>query len=221
MPDNRLRLPPTKISFGNNISDDAPTVNQDHDDFPEPGQARYDHMRMYLIALLAHQSSEFSDMPSEGRTGSIWFPSDLGFFFYTDDNANTWKTIADAVGLTIDESDPTDGEHLSLSEWFAEAQPKLEGLRPKMTWSGHAANSGLVSIPVPESLQDILTPIKDDVRPLVYINGALVDPRNCNFSGCADVVELSGNVELSKNDDFTVIVEKFDNFITDEIVASG
>ena len=48
IPDNRLRFSSTKIDFANDVG----IASQDHDNYPPPqGQARFDHMRMVVIAL--------------------------------------------------------------------------------------------------------------------------------------------------------------------------
>lgn len=68
LPDNRLRLQAPAIDFTNNVG----ITGQDHDNYPAPNQqARYDHLRMYLIALLANQSSYSA--PTQYREGTLWF----------------------------------------------------------------------------------------------------------------------------------------------------
>ena len=146
MADNRIRIPSLKIDFDLDVG----LTGQDHDDFPAPGQARFDHMRMFLIGLLAHQSSLLGELPSQARTGSIWFPTDTGVFHYTPDDGQSWSSLAEAIGLIVD---TTGDDRLSLAQWFAETQPILDGLRLKATWSGSSNNNGVKSIPVPPDLQ--------------------------------------------------------------------
>lgn len=67
IPDNRIRTPAPPIDF----ADDVGETGQEHDNYPEPGQARYDWMRMFLIGLLANQAS-YSE-PVNYRKGSLWF----------------------------------------------------------------------------------------------------------------------------------------------------
>ena len=57
--DNRLQFPPTLIDFVNVVGE----TGQAHDNFPEPGQARYDWMRMAIIGLLSLQSSALPPTP--------------------------------------------------------------------------------------------------------------------------------------------------------------
>ena len=72
LPDNRIRIPAPPIDF----EDDVGETGQDHDRFPEPGQARYDWMRMFLIGLLANQAS-YSE-PVNYRKGSFWVDLNTG-----------------------------------------------------------------------------------------------------------------------------------------------
>lgn len=214
--DNRLQFPPTKIDF----SDDVGLTGQDHESVPQPGQARYDHILMWMIGLLAHQSSEYSSgtgLPNEARVGSIWYPSDLDSFLYTKDNGSTWQTIADAIAVAFDADNPDD--IVSLSEWYATAKAILDGVLPKLMWRGSSNNYSVESIPIPSSLASIINPLKDSLTPLVYKNGLLLDPTHTRFSSCCTLVELLSGEKLDKGDKFIVIVEKFDYTYTGEVTA--
>lgn len=209
--DNRLRFPAPPIDF----EDDVGITGQDHDTFPEPGQARFDHMRMAVIALLAHQSSDDDKEPSQKRTGTTWFARLSKVFKYFD--GSDFKTIAGAIGLT--EGDSED-EVLTLAEWFAIVQAQLPVLK-RMTWSGTSSADDVDVIPVPESLQDAIEASVDDLRPLVYKNGILIDPRRSRFSsGSPVLIELLSGEKLDEFDKFTVFVESFSDFVVDEIIAS-
>ena len=90
-PDQRIRLPGAKINF----STDVGTTGQDHDTFPAPGQARYDHMRMYLLGLLSNQAS-YSE-PTQYREGSFWFDlNTLTFKIYVNDS---WSSLSETILL--------------------------------------------------------------------------------------------------------------------------
>lgn len=212
--DNRHRLPAPRIDF----DDDVGTTGQDHDTHPEPGQARYDWMRMAIIALLSHQSAD--DFPTQFRTGTTQYRRDLLHYLYRKELSGgdeNWRPIAEAIAL---ETDETDGAlSLSLQGWFDSVQPLLESLRPKFTWSGSSNSNNITAIPVPDPIEAELTAIVDDIRPLVWIDGLLVDPRNTRFSEAPVVVELLSGVELNRGQRFTVITEKFSEFVVDEIVA--
>jgi hypothetical protein len=110
---------------------------------------------------------------------------------------------------------------IDLATWYAEASQKLDILQPKFTFSGTSVANNVTSIPIPNAVVTVITPIVSYLRPLVYINGFLVDPRLCNFvSGCPNCILLSGTAKLSKDDTFTVIIERFDYFVTEEVIAS-
>jgi len=105
-PDNRIRIQAPPIDFENDVG----ITGQDHDEFPVPGPARYDTMRMFLIGLLASQASY--DEPTNYRKGTIWL--DLNTFVLKirsgDGVAGTeWSDISDAIQVS---------SGLSLKDWF-------------------------------------------------------------------------------------------------------
>jgi hypothetical protein len=67
LPDNRIRFPSALIDF----TTDVGVTGQEHDNYPAPGQARYDWLRMYLLGLLSCQSSHTE--PTQFREGTWWF----------------------------------------------------------------------------------------------------------------------------------------------------
>jgi hypothetical protein len=213
--DNRLRLPPPKIDF----EDDVGTTGQDHDTFPAPKtQPRYDWMRMYLIALLSHQSSE--DDPSQKRVGTTWMQRIADSIKLKFWDGDAFQHIANAIVLEETGSGESSADVLTLAEWFIIAQAKLDQIQSKPTWSGSSISDGVTEITVPESVQSVIEDVVDLLRPLVYINGILVDPRNSEFAaGCVTTVSLLNGVEIDEGDRFTVIVEKFDPFVPDEVVV--
>lgn len=205
--DNRIKLPATLVDFVNDVG----TTGQDHDSYPEPGQARFDLMRLFLIGLLSNQSSADDNPPTEFRTGTIWFRRTTNAIqIRINDN---WVPLANAIELI------QDSDSISLSDWFTSVETQLESVVPRHTWSGSSVADGIASITVPNSLQDKIEAIKSSTRPLVYINGLLVDPRNSRFSsGFPVVIELLGGVVVDDGDRYTVVVERFDEFLQDEIV---
>jgi hypothetical protein len=202
--DNRIRLEPTEIDFEDTVG----VTGRAHDNFPAKGQQpRYDWMRIYLIGLLSLQSS--TEPPSEFRTGTLWFDrSDNTVKIY---NGAGWVDLAEHIALTDD---------LTLAEWFEIVQPKINSIQPRLTFSGTALSDNIVSIPVPQSIQDQLTSL-DGMHPFVYINGELVDPRNSNFvSELSSAVILSGGVDLDTDDEFTVIIERYEVFVLESVVIN-
>lgn len=126
LPDNRVNLQPPLIDFDTSVG----TTGQAHDTFPKPGPARYDHMRSYLIALLAHQASFLP--PVEFRLGSIWFDLNESFFKYRASNpgpiitteGDSWEDIAKGIKLE-------DG--LSLATWYEEVKTIISGIDPSVS----------------------------------------------------------------------------------------
>lgn len=193
IPDNRLRFSSTLIDFTNDVG----IASQDHDDYPPPqGQARYDHMRMVVIALLSQQSS--FDEPTEYRNGTPWF----------DLNTNTLKIRGNAGWLdysdviSLGEAD-TDGNYTTLTEWFNATEAAISTLSQEVVFNGVSTSDGVTDITIPESLRAF---IFSDTRCFFYINGLLVDPRNCDILGTS-TIRLS-NVSLSTSDEFTVILRR-------------
>ncbi len=101
LPDNRMRFPAPEINF----VDDVGTTGQDHDNFPAPGQARYDWMRLAIISLLSQQSSYRE--PTQKRIGTPWF--DLNTEKLKMWNGISWANIADFIEVNGD---------MSLTEWI-------------------------------------------------------------------------------------------------------
>lgn len=206
--DHRIAFPPTEVDF-----DKVGTTGQAHDNFPEPGQARYDWMRLVIIGLLSHQSSE--DPPTQFRVGTIWYNTTKKAFFLFD--GTSWVSLAEAISVM----ESSDGSILSLADWFTQAQDKLNNIQPRLAFSGSSVNDNVTEIPIPSSIQDTLEDIAEFVHPLVYINGELVDPRSTSFNaGCPTKILLVNDVNIDKNDRFTVIIESFEQIHPDDVVAS-
>jgi hypothetical protein len=208
--DNRMQFPPTLIDFDDQVG----VTGQLHDTYPAPGQQpRYDWFRMAIIALLSMQSSE--DPPTQYRTGTPWFNRTNNTIEVWSGTA--WVGIATFIGLETSLS----GDVTDLLGWYNSAKVKLTKIQPRITYSGRSSASNVATIPVPTSVQTTITGLESILRPLVYINGALVDPRLCNFNpGCPNSILLSGGVTLDRNDNFTVMIEYFDQFLSEDVIAS-
>lgn len=197
--DNRIALPPTLIDF---VA--VGVTGQDHDEFPAPAQQpRYDWMRLYLIGLLSNQSA--AERPTQFRTGTIFYNKTTNAFEYHD--GDNWQDIASGVLLDGSNTDNI----VTLASWYTEAVEQLASIRPRVTWSGDVLENGVTTIAIPNSAKDVIEGICDDVRPLVYRNGALINPNNTRFAaGCPTSVELLDGETLDRGDSYTVIVEKID-----------
>ncbi len=195
MPDNRLRFPSTRIDFEMDVG----VAGQDHDSFPAPGQARYDHMRLFLIALLAQQAS--FDEPSQYRDGTPWF--DLNTFTLKIRSGSEWVSYADTIALTEPDDD---GQVVTLANWYASVKDALVGISPEVVFSGSCTVDGVNVIPIPDSVQSALN---SESRVFCYIGGALVNPHNCSLVGSPTptTIRLS-NIVLNDGDTFTVVIRR-------------
>lgn len=208
IPDHRIRFPSTRIDFDTDVG----VTGQDHDSYPAPGsQARYDHQRLFLIGLLANQSS--SAAPSEYREGTLWF--DLNTSTLRIRSGDAWVPAAEALALT--EPD-TNGDVVTLASWYESLQPTLTGLAPEVVFAGHCTAS-TTTIPIPSGLQSSLD---SSSRVFLYINGQLVSPLKVSLIGSPNptTVKLSG-VSLSASDEFVVNIRKITSptYYTSTVVA--
>ena len=110
---------------------------------------------------------------------------------------------------------------INLTQFFNWAVKKLKTLLPKFTFSGMVLGNNVFRIPVPSSIQEAMTGKAELFRPLVYVNGLLLDPRLTSFpNGCPIYISIDQSIKLYDGDRFTVIIEHFDIFLEDQIIAS-
>ena len=198
LPDNRIRLSSTKLNFAADVG----TSGCDHDNYPpEGGQARFDHMRMFLIGLLSQQSSY--DEPTEKRDGTPWF--DLGSGVLKIWKNDSWMMYSEAIPIAID----VDNNVTTLAEWFDNVSSALSNLAQEITFSGSCSANNLTIINIPESLR---TYLYSDSRPFVHINGVLVDPRNTKLEpGALPTAVKLTNATINDGDTFTVCIRRVPN----------
>ena len=206
--DDRIQLPPTLVDFDNVVG----ITGQAHDNYPAGSQQpRWDWMRSYLIGLLANQSS--NDPPTQYRIGTIWYNRIKSAFEVW--NGSAWISLADVI-VTAE----TTTTITTLTQSLTALEQKTLAIQPRMTFSGHCEGVNVSHIPIPSTVQTALTNIASLVRPLVYINGRLADPRSCAFdNSCPSQINLSGTVRLQVNDVFTVVIERFDVFLNNEVIT--
>lgn len=206
LPDNRVRLSATKIDFINDVG----VASQDHDNYPPPqGQARFDHMRMFLIGLLAQQSSY--DEPTEYRDGTPWF--DLNTLTLKIRSGGEWKHIAESINLE------TDANVVRLSDWYESVNSLVISNTPELFFGGTCTSNGISVINIPVALQD---KIYADSRVFLTVNGTAIDPREIDLIGSPNPTQLSLNtVELETNDTFFVSIRRIQaaNFISNNVVV--
>lgn len=186
-PDNRIRLPATLIDFANDVG----VASQSHDNYPPPqGQARFDHMRMFLIGLLSQQSS--FDEPTEFRDGTPWF--DLNTLMLKINKGGEWVSYAEIIELA---------EDVSLANWYAEVSVALTSISQEVVFNGVCTVDGITEIAIPESLQQF---VASDTRCFLYINQKLIDPRNCSIVASTTIRIV--NATLDDGDTFTVALRR-------------
>jgi hypothetical protein len=193
LPDNRIQLPPTKIDFDTQVG----VTGQVHDDYPSPqGQARFDHMRIYLIGLLSQQSS--FDPPSQKRDGTPWF--DLNELSLKISLNNVWLPYSDAIKIG----------GMSLSDWYTNVETALVGIAPEIFFSGVCTQQGVVDIPIPTEYQVL---ISAESKAFVTINRThQFTPLEVQFIGSPNPTTIRLlNAELEADDTFAVSIRRIPN----------
>lgn len=183
-PDNSIRFPGPKIDFANDVG----LTGQDHDNVPSPGVARYDHMLIWLIGLLANQSS--TSEPTQYREGTLWFDKNIDIMKLY--NNGSFDTIAKYISLA---------DNVTLQTWYNQLSSYLETFGPEITFSG-AATGATNSITIPESLRQY---VSSTTRCYLYINGLLKDPRKISIQN-ATTINFT-DFSLANGDEFTVILK--------------
>lgn len=194
LPDNRIRLTPTKIDF----TADVGVTGQDHDSYPPPqGQARFDHMRMFLIGLLAQQSSY--DEPTQKREGTTWFDlNELAVKIFIN---SQWVNYSDAIKIGSG----------TLTDWCAEVSNSIISIFPDVVFNGICTVAGTDQISIPTALQ---SQIYSDSRAFITVTSSAgvsvtVDPREVQFVGSPTPTTLVLiNDELDEQDRFTVVIRR-------------
>ena len=199
--DNRLVLPPIKIDFGK-----VGVTGQDHDNYPAPAQARYDHMRMYLIALLSQQSSP--NQPTQYREGTPWLDISGTVPQLKINLGGQWVPYSNAMVLDNGLS------AISLTDWYAQSSALLASLAPDITFSGSATGpTSSITVPGP-----VLGSLRTNSRPFVHVNGLLLDPRSTTIEN--SVIQL-GQGQMRLGDRFSVMIRGIptQNFYVPDVPA--
>jgi hypothetical protein len=211
-PDHRIRFPSGPLDFEEHVG----LTGQPHDNFPAPGQARYDWMRMTLIGLLSNQSS--FDEPINYRLGTIWCK--LGFtdegclcqryHYYDGTEFAPLSQAIEVVGKT-------------LSEWAEHVNESIERVTVTSTFSGSVEAHEVSDISIPMDAR--LSASEDVNRPIMFRNGLLIDPRLTEFNvDRTRILLLSdpniGDATLRRDDKYTIIIDRIDVLVPETIVAS-
>lgn len=212
LPDNRLRFPTSLIDF----VDDVGMSGQDHEKFPAAdAQPRWDWLLMYFMSILSNQSSY--EEPTQYRDGTLWF--DLNTLTLKvwrssiDEITGSWMSIAGSIEL-----ETIAGNTTTLKSWYDSADAKLTGSSPVLTFSGYVTSSYATTINIPTSLQSSIDLSK--TRPFLYINGLLVDPRDCEYY-TNTTIKLINSTQLVSGDKFTVVIQNIlsANFSTPDVIV--
>ena len=207
IPDYRIRFPSAKIDFDEDVHGGSPD-GQDVNDFPEPGQARYDWMRMVVIGLLANQSSE--EEPLNFKIGSLWFNLNDEFFKYFD--GNDWAELANAIRI---------GE-TNLKEWSELVDETVGKVTEAASFTGVADVNNITEIDIPDSA--LAAASYDNNHPILYKNDLLIDPRLTAFNLDKNKVLLldneAGSVDLRRNDRYTIIIQRLDTVVPETVIVS-
>lgn len=108
--------------------------------------------------------------------------------------------MADVISV----AQPGETDSLTLSQFVREVQEVMPNLSPDIVFNGVSTGSGIASIPIPTELR---SSIQSGFKPLVYINGILVDPRSTSLESPANPTSVKmTDTQLSINDRFTVII---------------
>ena len=206
IPDNRLRFPATKIDFVTEVG----IGNGDHDTYPSPGaQARYDHMRMVVIALLSQQSSY--DEPTEYRDGTPWFDLNDGTLKIRLNDG--WVRYSEII--SVEEQNGVSTK--TLAEFYNEVAETLTSLAPEIVFTGTSGTDNVGSITIPITLRGNLNA---DSRAFVYVNGLLKSPLSTQLNNPNPTMVILNGFTINSGDDFTVIIRRIpDNtYYTEQVV---
>lgn len=188
--DNRIRFDSTRIDFEGDVG----LTGQEHDNYPAPNsQARYDHLRSFLIGLLSNQSSDTE--PTQYRNGSLWFDSALGVLKVR--SGDEWAVLSSVAQIT---------DSLTIKQWYDASKTIIEGASPEVVFNCEITADGVTSITVPESLRGY---VYSDTRAFIYVNGLLLDPRYSTILGAPPpprIQIVSGS--LSAGDRIIVILKR-------------
>jgi hypothetical protein len=212
LPDSRLRFPAPLLDFSTEVG----LSGQDNERFPAADvQPRWDWLLIWFISLLSNQASY--EEPTQYRDGTIWFDmNSLTFKVWRSSLENisgSWMKLSSSI-----EMETVSGVPLTLSTWYTSTNSKLSGAAPQTTFSGNCITDGATDIPIPVTLQGEVDLVK--TRPIIYINGLLIDPRNCSYNTAA-IITLSGGTTLQVGDRFTIIISNIlpANFYIPDVVV--
>lgn len=209
--DNRIRLdPPVVVDFTK-----PGLTGQKHDLYPAPNtQARYDLMRIYLMGLLANQSSNenVDGEPFEKRTGTLWYKKVAGLLELFD--GTDFSDLSKHIGITINE------EKRTIESVISDILLSLQYSAPRVIWCGRFIIGSNNNIPIPEAYHGYAVVAK--MRPIVYVDGLLIDPRDTVIqAGSPAYIKMNDNFNPRPNQKYTVILEHVTDITQEDIIGQG
>jgi hypothetical protein len=207
IPDYKIRLPSDLIDFEEDVhggSLDGQQIN----DFPQPGQARWDWMRMVILGLLANQSSE--DEPINYKIGTIWMNLNDNFYKYFD--GENFEEIARAVRM---------GE-MNLEDWGEAVEDTVGKVTEAATFSGTIETTGVTEVDIPSDA--LAAAAYPNNHPVLYLNQFLIDPRLTAFNINRNTVLLLdneyGSIDTRKDDVFTIMIQRLDEVVPETVIVA-
>ena len=208
--DNRIRLDQPIVDFT-----ESGLTGQRHDEYPKPNsQARYDLMRTYLIGLLSNQSSDENTdgEPFEKRTGTLWYKKVAGLLALY--NGTEFEDLSKHIGITVDENTA------SIESVILSILSNLKYVAPRVIWCGIFNFDATNNIVIPEEYQGYAA--IDKMRPLVYVDGLLIDPRDTAIQGGSPFyVKIGDNFNPRPNQKYTVILEHVTDITQEDVIGQG
>jgi hypothetical protein len=207
--DNRINL--SSPDFG---PSGTGSTGQLHDEYPKGNtQARYDFMRSMLIGLLANQSSADESEPIEKRTGTLWYKKTSKFLDVF--NGSNFVSLADHIRISTGETTEE-----TLQSVLTSILSSLAYTSPRVVWSGIIINSYDQFLPVPEKFQGYAK--LPNMRPFLYVDGLLVDPRDTTIDDSSSVSYIKIiNYQVRPNQKYTVILQQVAEIETEDILGVG
>lgn len=163
--DNRIRFDAPLIDFTTTVG----LSGQTHDNYPAPNtQARFDHLRLFLIGLLSCQSSE--NEPTQYRDGTWWFDIKTNMMkIYSNGN---WRHASEVIQLGKDQNDLP----ITLQNWYDSISQVVSSLQNEVHFQSVIVTPGTTLIPIPNVFLNPTNLIVPGSKAFVHVNGVLLNP---------------------------------------------
>ena len=205
--DNRIRFDAPLIDFAGTVG----LSGQTHDNYPAPNtQARYDHLRMYLIGLLSCQSSD--SQPTEYREGTWWFDTTINMMKIYSNGA--WKDASHVIRLGT----TTGGDAVTLQDWYDTVGSAVQSLQSEICFQSSIVSFGVTLIPIPGQLQPLVI---SGSRAFVTVNGVAINPLITTLEPGTIPTAVKVPVTLNIGDKISIIIKFIPStrfFLTEQTV---